>query len=90
VAMVRRHKRAVPEDMGRRIGEARALYDRGIHDGAEARIRVLLPECDATLGERHPESIALRNLLGSVLFHEEALRKGSSSSRSHGSPTTQI
>jgi hypothetical protein len=73
--MVRRHKRAIPEDLGRRIGEARALYDRGIHDRAEAQIRVLLPECDATLGERHPESIALRNLLGSVLFQQRRLRE---------------
>ncbi|WP_436892269.1 tetratricopeptide repeat protein [Nocardiopsis dassonvillei] len=84
---VRRYPRAVPEHLDRRIREARGFYDHGEHDQAEAKLWPLLAECEAELGERHPEVIALRNLLGSVLFqqrrtteaaqlHQEAMRQG--------------
>lgn len=73
--MVWRRRRAVPEDLAMRFSEAWALYDNGVYEHAEARIRVLLPECDDALGQGHPEAIALRNLLGSVLFQQRRLRE---------------
>lgn len=87
---MRWYRRAVPEHLDGRIGEARGFYDQGRHDLAEERLWPLLVECEAELGEGHPEVIALRNLLGSVLFqqrrveesvklHRKAMHQGSRS-----------
>lgn len=54
---------------------ARALYDEGAHNDAEALVRRLLPDCDAAFGRNHVESIGLRNLLGSILFQQRRPRE---------------
>lgn len=68
---VRRRNRSgpVPASLFRRCREARDLYDDGRFGPAEVQLRVLLSDYEQTIGGGdHPETIALRNLLGSTLF----------------------
>lgn len=75
VVVVWSRKRTTREALSPQISMANALYDEGAHEQAETLIRRLLPDCDRAFGRNHPESIALRNLLGSVLYQQRKLHE---------------
>jgi predicted Zn-dependent protease len=65
--------RSARGSLRRQLRTARALYDEGAYEEAEALLRHLIPDCDETFGADHRESISARNTLGSVLYQQHKL-----------------